>query len=112
MRALLVAAVVLTAAPATACGGRQVEVQTGSAPAASATLHVVNNMSQPVRVYVVSGGSDIFLREVPSRGTEGLSVTGVAAGSVVTLKAVTADGTRTITKDGVQLTSSYHWEIP
>ena len=110
MRALLIGAVMLAAA--TACGGRQVEVQTGTAPAATATLHVANNMSQPIRVYVVSGGSDIFLKEVPSRGSEGLSVTGVAAGSVVTLKAVTADGTRTVTKDGVMLTSSYHWEVP
>ena len=110
MRALLVAA--LTLSVATACSGRQVEVQTGAAPAATATLHVQNNMSQPVRVYVVSGGSDIFLKEVPARGSEGLSVNGVAAGSVVTLKAVTADGTRTITKDGVMLTSSYHWEVP
>ena len=112
MRALLVAAVMLTAVTVTACGGRQVEVQTGSAPVASTTLHVVNNMSQPVRVYVVSGGSDIFLKEVPSRGTESLTVSGVAAGSVVTLKAVTADGTRTVTKDNVTMTSTYHWEVP
>lgn len=110
MRALLVAAVMLTAA--TACGGRKVDVKTGAAPMATATLHVANNMSQPVRVYVVSGGSDIFLKEVASRATEGLSVNGVSAGSVVTLKAVTADGTRTVTKDGVMLTSSYHWQVP
>lgn len=109
MRALI-AAVMLTAL--TACGGRQVDVSTGAAPTASATLHVVNNMTQPVRVYVVSGGSDIFLKEVPSRGTESIAVTGVAAGSTVSLKAVTADGTRTITKDNVTLTSSYHWEVP
>jgi len=106
----LIAAVMLTAF--TACGGRQVDVKTGEAPAASATLHVVNNMTQAVRVYVVSGGSDIFLKEVPSRSTESVAVTGVAAGSTVTLKAVTADGTRTITKDNVMLTSSYHWEVP
>ena len=109
MRALI-AAVMLTAF--TACGGRQVEVKTGAAPEASATVHVVNNMTQAVRVYVVSGGSDIFLKEVPSHGAESMPVTGVAAGSTVTLKAVTADGTRTITKDNVMLTSSYHWEVP
>lgn len=109
MRALI-AAVMLTAF--TACGGRQVDVKTGETPAASANLQVVNNMTQPIRVYVVSGGSDIFLKEVPSRSAESVAVSGVAAGSTVTLKAVTADGTRTITKDNVVLTSSYRWEVP
>lgn len=109
MKALIAAALL---AVSTAACSRQVEVETAPAPQSTATLHVMNNLSQAVNVYVVSGGQDIFLKQVAARGQEGISVPGVAAGSNVTLKATAADGTRTYTKDNVVLTAMYHWEIP
>ena len=104
--------VMLLAVAATACGGRQVEVRTAPAASASVGLQITNNLSQAVNVYVVSGGSDIFLRQVGANSTESLPVQGVAAGSTVTLKATTVDGTRTYTKDNVMLTDSYRWQVP
>jgi hypothetical protein len=106
---LLAASVALSAA---ACGGRQVEVRTGPTQTAEIGLQVTNNLSQAVNVYVVSGGSDIFLRQVGANATESLPVQGVATGSNVTLKATTVDGTRTYTKDNVTLAGSYRWQVP
>ena len=36
-----------------ACGGRQVEVRTGPEPATDVSIHLTNNLSQAVNVYVV-----------------------------------------------------------
>ena len=108
--------VVLVAAAATlaACGPRQVEVRTGASPdAASAVgVRVTNNLSQGVNVYVVTGGSDLFLRQVAANSTETLDVRGVAPGSSVTLRATTVDGTRTYTKENVVLSGTYVWQVP
>lgn len=109
MKALFAAAL-LTLSVA-ACS-RQVQVETAPGTTNTATLHVMNNLSSAVNVYVQSGGQDIFLKQVAARASEGISVPGVAAGSTVNLKAVTADGTRTYTKDNVVLTATYHWELP
>jgi hypothetical protein len=111
MRALLAALVIASAA---ACGGRQVEVRTGAQPAAAAAVSVrmTNNLSQAVNVYVTTGGSDLFLRQVPANSTEELPVQGVATGSSVSLKARTVDGTRTYSKDNVVLSSSNTWQVP
>jgi hypothetical protein len=96
----------------TACGGRQVEVQSGPAPASEVAVQMTNNLSQAVNVYVTNAGSDIFLKQVAANSTETLPVQGVATGSSVTLKARTADGTRTYTKDNVVLTGTYNWQVP
>ena len=98
-----------------ACGGRQVEVRTGPSTEAATVglqLQVTNNLTQAVNVYVTSGGSDIFLRQVGANATESLPVQGVAAGSTVTLKATTVDGTRTYTKENVTLSGNYVWTVP
>ena len=96
-----------------ACGGgRQVEVRTGPEPAPDVAIHLTNNLSQAVNVYVVSGGSDIFLRQVAANATESLPVQGIAAGSTVTLKATTVDGTRTYTRDNIALQGGYSWQVP
>jgi phosphoribosylformylglycinamidine (FGAM) synthase-like amidotransferase family enzyme len=95
-----------------ACSGRQVEVHTGAEPAAEVALHLVNNLSQPVNVYVVSGGNDIFVKQVGSNAVEHIPISGVAAGSTVNLRAVTVDGTRTYTKNNVTLSSMYEWRLP
>ena len=97
---------------AAACGGRQVEVRTAPSQTQAVGIQVTNNLSQAVNVYVVSGGSDIFLRQVGANATESLPVQGVAAGSTVTLKATTVDGTRTYTRDNVTLSGGYSWQVP
>ena len=109
MRVLVVSLSMLALA---ACSGRQVEVRTGPEPAAEVALHVTNNLSQAVNVYVVSGGNDIFLKQVAANSVEHIPVSGVAAGSTVNLRAVTVDGTRTYTKNTVTLSSMYDWRLP
>jgi hypothetical protein len=93
-------------------GGRQVEVRTGPTVQPDVSVHLTNNLTQAVNFYVVSGGSDIFIKQVSSTSTESVPILGVAAGSTVTLKAVTVDGTRTYTRDNVALNGIYEWRVP
>ena len=109
MRALMLSLSLVVVA---ACSGRQVEVRTGPEPAADISLHVTNNLSQAVNVYMVSGTSDIFLKQVAANTVEHIPVSGVAAGSTVNLRAVTVDGTRTYTKNNVTLNAMYDWRLP
>lgn len=109
MRVLMVSLSMLALA---ACGGRQVEVRTGPEPAVDVALHVTNNLSQAVNVYVVSGGNDIFLKQIGSNSVENVPVVGVPAGATVNLRAVTVDGTRTYTKNNITLSSSTDWRLP
>ena len=109
MRALMVSLSMLALA---ACGGRQVEVKTGPEPTVDVALHVTNNLSQAVNVYVVSGTNDIFLKQVAANSVENIPVAGLPAGTTVNLRAVTVDGTRTYTKDNVTLASMYEWRLP
>jgi hypothetical protein len=109
MRVLMVSMSMLVLA---ACSGRQVEVRTGPEPTADVALHVTNNLSQPVNVYVVSGTNDIFLKQVASNSVEHIPVSGIPAGATVNLRAVTVDGTRTYTKSNITLASMYEWRLP
>ena len=110
MRVLMVSLSVLALA---ACGPRAVEVKTGPEPTADVALHVTNNLSQAVNVYVVSGTNDIFLKQVAANSVEHVPISGVPAGSTVNLRAVTVDGTRTYTKSNVTLsTTMYDWRLP
>ena len=102
---------VLLAAALTACN-RKVEVNSAPAPASGMAVHLTNNASQAVNVYVTSSGSDVFIGQVAANGEKTLPVSGVSSGSAVTLKAKTADGARTYTKDNVSLTSSTDWTVP
>jgi hypothetical protein len=96
-----------------ACGPRQVEVRTGPEPATDVSIHLTNNLSQAVNVYVQSGGNDIFVRQVAANSVEHLPVAGVPAGSTVNLRAVTVDGRSTYTKNNVMLSSTmYDWRLP
>ncbi len=99
-------------AVSTACAGRQVEVTTGPEPVADVGIHLTNNLSQAVNVYVTSGGTDMLLKQVSANSTEHLPVRGIGAGTNVTLKAVTVDGTRTYTKKDITLTTMYEWRLP
>lgn len=96
----------------TACAGRQVEVTTGPEPAADVGIHMTNNLSQAVNVYVTTGGTDMLLKQVAANATEHIPVRGIGAGTTVTLKAVTVDGTRTYRRADIVLTSMYEWRVP
>ena len=110
MRVLTVSLAMLMLA---ACSGRQVEVRTGPEPTTDVALHVTNNLSQAVNVYVQSGVNDIFLKQVAANSVEHIPVSGVPSGSTVNLRAVTVDGTRTYTKNNVTLsTTMYDWRLP
>ena len=82
---IVAVALVAGLAVATACGPRQVEVRT--APPVADTLgtpsvQLTNNLSQAVNVYVnVSGGTELFLRQVPANTVEKVPVNGVAKGA-------------------------------
>ena len=108
MKKLILAALITAAA----CAGRQVEVTTGPEPAADVGIHMTNNLSQAVNVYVTTGGTDMLLKQVAANSTEHLPVRGIGAGTNVTLKAVTVDGTRTYTRKDVALTTMYEWRLP
>lgn len=102
----------LLLAATVACGSRQIEVKTGATPASAATVTINNTLAKAVNVSVVSGGTDLFLRQVAANSTETVPVQGVASGSVVTLKAVTVDGANTYTRDNVTLGGTFTWQVP
>jgi hypothetical protein len=100
-----------------ACGPRQVEVKTAPEPTASASsapaVQLTNNLSQAVNVYVTAaGGNELFLRQVAANTVEKLPVSGIAAGTTVTFKAVTVDGSRTYQSRSAPLASQFLWSVP
>jgi hypothetical protein len=111
MRAFL-AGMLLVAA--TACGGRQVNVETGPPATAAVTVRFTNNDTSPVNVYVVNPGTntDLFLKQVAANTTEDLPVAGMAVGTEVRLKATRTDGSKTYTSDPMQLAASTTWRVP
>lgn len=94
------------------CGPRHVEVSTGPQPAADVSIRLTNNLTQAVNLYVTSGGTDVFLKQVGANSVEVVPVRGLSAGTTVTLKARTVDGTRTYTRDNVYLAANYEWRVP
>lgn len=95
-----------------ACGPRQVEVRTAAdLPPESAVL-VENTLGQAVNVYVISGGSELFLRQVGPGRTLRLPVRGIPGGRVVTLRATTRDGASTYNREGVVLEGTLSWRLP
>ena len=108
---IIIASIVL-ALGLSACGPRQVEVTTGAQPVADVSIRFTNNLTQAVNLYVTSGGTDVFLKQVSASSVEVVPVRGLSAGTTVTLKARTVDGTRTYTRDNIYLASNYDWRIP
>jgi hypothetical protein len=113
MRVVLVASFAALAG----CGPRQVEVRTAPEPAASAqaapSVQFTNNLSQAVNVYVtVTGGNELFLRQVAANTVEKVPVSGIATGSTVMFKAVTVDGSRTYQSRSSPLSSLFLWSVP
>ena len=109
MRKLMLA--MCLAVTGAACS-RKVEVQTAPSVASQVQLKVTNTASQAVSVYVTAGGSEMFIKQVAANSTETLSVPGVAAGSTVRLRAMLADGSRSYTREGVQLNGTFEWRVP
>lgn len=97
---------------AAACGPRQVEVRTAPTQASDVAIHFTNNLSKAVNVYVNSGGSDLFVRQVSANTTEHLAVPGVASGTQATLKAMPIDGSNGYTRAGVTMTGMITWRVP
>lgn len=108
----ILTAMVLAGA-AIGCGPRQVQVETGTTTRNEVALRVTNNLSQAVNVYI-SGGTttDVFVKQVGANSSEWVPVQGFSAGSIVTLRARTVDGTRTYHKDSVVLEAMYEWRVP
>ncbi len=106
---VVAAAVLLLAA---ACGPRQVEVRTAPTQSAEVAIHFTNNLSKAVNVYVNTGGTDLFIRQVGANTTEHLQVPGVSAGTMVTLKASVVDGSGTYTRSNVTMTEMVSWRVP
>ena len=65
-----------------------------------------------MNVYVSLSGTDTFLRQVAANSSATFPVQGFAAGSSVTLKAVTVDGARTYQRQNVVLTGTYVFPLP
>lgn len=95
-----------------ACGPRQVEVRTAPTQSAEVAIHFTNNLSQAVNVYVNSGGTDTFVRQVAANTTEHLPVAGVSAGTTVTLKATVVGSTTTYQRASVVMTEMVTWRVP
>jgi hypothetical protein len=108
--AALLGAVVAVASAA--CGPRQVEVRTAPTQATQVSVQVQNTLNQAVNVYVSSGGTDTFLRQVAANSTVSVPVAGYAAGTSVTLKAVTVDGVHTYTRNNVVLNGTFTFPLP
>jgi len=108
--ASLLGAVVAVASAA--CGPRQVEVRTAPTQATQASVQVQNTLNQAVNVYVSSGTTDTFLRQVAANSTVTIPVQGYASGSAVTLKAVTVDGVHTYTRNNVVLNGTFTFPLP
>ena len=113
-RAAIAAALVFagTAAFTAACGPRQVEVRTAPTQTSEVAIHFTNNLSKAVNVYVNTGGSDLFVRQVAANTTEHLPVPGISAGTTATLKATPVDGSSGYVRTGVVLSDMTMWRIP
>jgi hypothetical protein len=116
IRIVRVSFVTTAFALASACGPRQVEVRTAPESTSTSTapaVQLTNNLSQAINVYVnVSGGTELFLRQVPANTAEKVPVSGVANGSTVSFKAVTVDGSRTYQSRQAPLSPLFTWSVP
>ena len=93
------------------CAPRAVEVRT-AVDRPEVTLALANDTDRAVNVYVVVGGTELFLRQVAARSTVALPVRGVTSGSTVTLRAVSMDGRKRYEQPGVVATGTVRWALP
>lgn len=95
-----------------ACAPRVLENPSGPPTSTEVYLKVANGLGDPVNIYMVTSGSDLFLKQVAANSTESVPVQGVSPGTIVKLKARTSDGTKEYTRDDVTLTANYEWKLP
>lgn len=107
MRTILLAALVVTLG----CGGRSIVVQNPPAPT-PVSIKITNTLTQPVNVYVTGTEAEVFLSEIGANTSELVAVRNIAAGTMIKLRAVTRDGSRTYMREGVELRDGYEWRLP
>ncbi len=107
MRTILLATIVCTLG----CGGRSIVVQNPPSPSA-VSIKITNSLTQPVNVYLTGNEAEFFLSQVAANSTESVAVRNVTAGTMVKLRAVTRDGSRTYMREGVELRDGYEWRVP
>lgn len=112
MRALTVAILLIATTSLTACGPRRAEVRTATPAQAEVAIHMTNNLSQAVNVYVAGAGEPTFVRQVAANSTAHLPVRGITSGATVTLKATTVHGARTYERRDVVLSGTFPWAVP
>ena len=96
-----------------ACGPRQVEVRTAPTQSAEVAIHFTNNLTTAVNVYVNTGSTDMFVRQVNARAVEHLPVPGVSVGTRATLKAIpVGQQSGGYTRTGVTMTERVSWSVP
>jgi hypothetical protein len=93
------------------CGGRSIVVQNPPTPSA-VSIKVTNSLTQPVNVYVTGTDAEVFLSQVGANASQSLPVRNIAAGTMIKLRAVTRDGSRTYMREGVELRDGYEWRVP
>jgi hypothetical protein len=96
-----------------ACGPRQVEVRSAPTQSAEVSIHFTNNLSTAVNVYVNTGSTDMFVRQVNARAVEHGPVPGVSVGTRATLKAVpVGQQTGGYQRTGVTMSETVTWSVP
>ena len=107
MRTIVVAALAITLG----CGGRSIVVQNPPAPTA-VSIRIVNGLAQPVNVYVTGTDAEVFLSQVGANSNATVPVRNIPTGTMIKLRAVTSDGSRTYMREGVELRDGYEWRVP
>jgi hypothetical protein len=93
------------------CAPRVVAVSTGEQPESEVSLRVTNNLAQAINVYIRSGSSNIFVKQIAANTVEWVPVQGFRPGTTVTLEARPVSGTPTYSQS-VTLGPSVEWRVP
>lgn len=94
------------------CGPRAVDVTTGVEPASEVSVRFTNNLNQAVNFYIVSGGNNIFVKQVAANTVEWIPIQGFRAGTSVTLQARAVSGAPTYSRHNVVLEQTLEWSVP
>lgn len=95
-----------------ACGPRQVEVRSAPSQPAQNAIQLTNGLNQAVNVYVNYNGNDQFIQQVRANTASRLAVSGIPAGTTVTLRATSVDGTRSFSLKDVVLNGTVNFSVP
>jgi hypothetical protein len=104
---MLVAALAITLG----CGGRSIVVQ-NPPPQSAISIKITNGLAQPVNVYVTGADAEVFLSQVAANTSQSVAVRNIMPGTMIKLRAVTRDGSRTYMREGIELRDGYEWRVP